>query len=324
MSRLYAQLARELALVLRRYKVTDGALWKNNAKVRKEFDRIMKMHQAKVLNQITKSTQMAWNEANKKNDELVKAYTAGLAIDQTAKSLMMQRNLEAYTAFSKRAAGGFTLSQRVWKLTQTNKAQMNYFIAEGLTKGRSATKMAGDIKRYLREPNKRFRRIKDPETGKLKLSQPAKDYHPGRGVYRSSYANALRLSRNEIGIAYRTSDYVRRQQLPFVRAVTVNLSNAHPRYDICDEMVGDYPKDFVFTGWHTNCLCYTTTKLMSKNEFKKYLKTGKIDNRKYRRAIPPKATKYLNENADKLSSLKNPPYFLKDNFKKTGKEFVLK
>ena len=324
MSRIYAQLSRDLASVLRKYKVTDSGLWKNNPQVRKEFNNALKVHQSRVLNRISETTLDSWNVANKNNDKLVEAYTAGLAVDEATKALMMQRNLDAHKAFLNRSAGGLGLSDRVWNLTKSTKAQMNLFIAEGLTKGRSAAQLATDIKKYLRQPNKRFRRIRDLKTGKLKLSQPAKDYKPGRGVYRSSYANALRLSRNEIGIAYRTADHVRRQQLPFVRGITVNLSNSHPVYDICDELVGDYPKNFVFTGWHPNCLCYTTTKLMSKQEFKKYLKTGQIDNRKYRRAIPTRATKHLNKNADKLNSLKSKPYFLKDNFTNTENGFVLK
>jgi hypothetical protein len=27
---------------------------------------------------------------------------------------------------------------------------------------------------------------------------------------------------------------------------------------LCDSLVGDYPKDFTFLGWHPNCMCIAT------------------------------------------------------------------
>ena len=57
-------------------------------------------------------------------------------------------------------------------------------------------RLSRDVRRYLRNPDKLFRRVRDKH-GNLRLSKAAKAYHPGRGVYRSSYRNALRLTATE-------------------------------------------------------------------------------------------------------------------------------
>ena len=67
-------------------------------------------------------------------------------------------------------------------------------------------RMSRDVCGYLRNPDKLFRRVRDKH-GNLRLSKAAKAYHPGRGVYRSSYRNALRLTATENNMAYRTADH---------------------------------------------------------------------------------------------------------------------
>lgn len=128
----------------------------------------------------------------------------------------------------------------------------------------------------------------------LRLSQRAKSFNPGRGVYRSSYKNARRLAATETNIAYRTADYLRWQQMDFVVGIEILLSNNHtvrlqagertddptqqrkdgspkanavrPLTDICDELQGRYPKDFKFTGWHPHCRCRAISILKTEEE----------------------------------------------------------
>lgn len=50
------------------------------------------------------------------------------------------------------------------------------------------------------------------------------------------------------------------QQIPEIIGYRVEVSPANKygaarKKDICDELAGDYPKGFVFTGWHYNCRC---------------------------------------------------------------------
>jgi hypothetical protein len=130
--------------------------------------------------------------------------------------------------------------------------------------------------------------------------------------YRSSYRNALRLAATEINMAYRMSDYTRRQQLDFVMGIRIHLSKSHPKPDICDHLAGDYPKDFVFSGWHPWCLCFTTSILMSSKEYKKMQQSGESPKR-FVKTIPNSITQYLKMHANQLRLLKFEPYFIADN-----------
>ena len=64
--------------------------------------------------------------------------------------------------------------------------------------------------------------------GKLALSKNAKAFHPGQGVYRSSYKNAMRLTRTETNAAYRLADQDRWQRMDFVVGMRVHKSKNHP------------------------------------------------------------------------------------------------
>ena len=60
-----------------------------------------------------------------------------------------------------------------------------------------------------------------------------------------------------------------REQMDFVLGQRIQLSKNHPRPDICDKLQGDYPKDFVFDGWHAQCFCFATPILMDEEEMAK-------------------------------------------------------
>lgn len=140
-----------------------------------------------------------------------------------------------------------------------------------------ADEVSRNIREFLNEPKKLFRRVRGAD-GVLRLSKNARAYHPGQGVYRSSYKNARRLAVTEVNNAYRKADSDRWQQLDFVIGVRVQLSNNHTYrdhkgrirtlVDICDDLKGDYPKDFVFTSWHPHCRCIATPILKSREEMK--------------------------------------------------------
>ena len=175
------------------------------------------------------------------------------------------------------------------------------------------------MRKTLKEPHQLYKKVRDAD-GALKLSKPALAYHPGRGVYRSSYKNAMRLAQTEINISYRTADHLRRQSLPFVVGFTVKLSNAHPAPDMCNDLAGDYPKNFNFTGWHPHYLCYTTAKLLPKKDFINYLNGKPIEIGKTIQQIPKNAQSFVSANSSKFLEYKNQPYFLQ-NFKNVGGEF---
>lgn len=320
MSRLYG----DLSLNLSRLFLGKSKSWYKQKGAKKLIDKQFENFQNKLYSQIQREIDNAWHLSNLCKDAMVNDYLKDLQVSKIDKEIMYGRNLGALKAFKIRSTNGLDLSSRVWKIGGQTKEQIDTLITSGLLNGRSAVENSKIIRKYLKEPERQFRKLRDPKTGKLVLSNPAKNYHPGRGVYRSSYKNALRLARNEVNIAYRMADMQRNRNLPFVIGYTVHLSNAHPAYDICDELVGDYPKNFTFTGWHPNCLCFTTTKQLSKSEFKQYLKTGKIDPKKYINTVPQGLSSWVGNNSNKIKGLKSKPYFISDNFKNTKDGFALK
>jgi hypothetical protein len=199
----------------------------------------------------------------------------------------------------------------------------------GLRSGKDARQMASDLKTFLRFPEKRFRRTRD-EYGDLQPSQDASLYHPGRGVYRSSYKNALRLTATETNMAYRKSDHERWQQLNFVVGQEVHCSETnHPVEDICDFLAGKYPKDFVFVGWHPFCRCYVTPVLKTETEIEEdstRIIAGKnpLPSTKSENAVadlPLSFQEHVQKNGERIANTTSSglPYFIQDNRKRVDK-----
>ncbi len=324
MDRLYNNMSKELATVLKPYKVkSNTGVWVRNSEIEKKVDKILLQFNSDLLNIISNQTVIGWNMSEDCNDKLVQGYLKGIEIESEKREALLFRNIGAVDAFLKRKTAGLNLSNRVWNLTKNSKDQLEYLLQSGITEGRPAAKLASDVKEYLKEPNRRYRRIRD-KNGKLIYSEPAKSYHPGQGVYRSSHKNALRLTRDIINTAYRYSDHERVQNMDFVRGITVSLSAQHVIYDICDHLAGDYPKAFRFLGWHPLCLCVKTTKLLSKKEFVRQLNGGRISKKRYINSIPTRAEKHINSISDRIKGWSNKPYFIADNFKNTKGGFALK
>jgi len=231
---------------------------------------------------------------------------AGVTLDNI---VTLTRNREAYNQFVK---NNLRLSARVWKITRQNLKQIEMYTASGLAQGRSAASISRDLKKFLRNPDARFRRVRDPETGKLQLSIPAKAYHPGQGVYRSSFKNAFRLARTETNMAYRRADLARWRNIDFITGYEVRLSDAHPEPDICNSMAGKYPKNFTFVGWHPHCWCHSVPVMLPQDKFVDYINSGKMPAHDKVKGIPPKAFNYVRDRSDKLSRYKTPPFFLEN------------
>lgn len=75
---------------------------------------------------------------------------------------------------------------------------------------------------------------------------------------------------------------------------------------------GDYPKEFIFEGWHPQCLCNATPILMDKAMLRRYLRgetdfLGEVQITKY----PDRFNQYVKDNYGKLQ--KSSPYWFEDN-----------
>ncbi len=206
----------------------------------------------------------AWTLSGLKNDALT-ADVMSLLSEGQVQTFFGARNEAARLAFANRTVNGLNLSQRVWNYTGAFGKEIELGLDAGILAGTPATKLATQLKQNLREPNRLFRRVRNGR-GNLVLSQNAKTFKPGQGVYRSSYANALRLTRTEINGSYRQADLDRWAGLPFVVGYSVRRSSNRVPCYLCDSLVGNFPKDFVFTGWHAQCLCVATPILATPDE----------------------------------------------------------
>lgn len=53
-----------------------------------------------------------------------------------------------------------------------------------------------------------------------------------------------------------------------------DLSPQHKVYDICDELQGNYPKDFKWSSWHVSCKYFRTMILKSQEELINEINNG--------------------------------------------------
>lgn len=228
-------------------------------------------------------------------------------------------------SFVNQKRSGFTISERVWGIGDSTKNEMEVIIQNAIKEGLSAEEVSKQLRPYLNEPKKLFRRVRNKETGELEWSEAAKKYKPGRGVYRSAYKNAKRLARTEINIAYNTALWEQFKDDPSVVGFEVKLSNNHtlngePFHDICDELAGKYPKSFKFTGWHPQCRCNFIPIYISDDDFLNRIrarKEGKLDQWKPKgiEDVPAKFKDWLGKNKDRFQAGAKLPLFLTDNQK---------
>jgi hypothetical protein len=290
--------------------------------LKREMDALMQDLYSSLQTNIEDGDEESWTLANTKNDAMVESVIGKAKLPKQTIQAWKHPHLEALYAFIDRKEAGMGLSRRVWNLTQQFKDEMELALELGMGEGKSAAELSRDIRKYLKEPSKLFRRVRD-KSGALRLSKAAAAYHPGRGVYRSSYKNALRMTATENNMAYRTADHTRWQALPFVIGIEIHISNNHPTEDICDLFDGKrFPKDFKFTGWHPWCRCYAVSILAKQEEMDAYIKaliagedvsdwqfTGKVEQ------MPTEFTKWMKDNESRIAKAKSMPYFIKDNFK---------
>lgn len=305
---------------------------------RQRVESLMLRFKAAVEVCVVDGVQSEWTLANNKNNELAnRVFGRNIGrLTQAQYRRYFSTNEAARDAFLQRKEAGLSLSDRVWRYTGEFKEEIEMGLDLGLRGGLSADEMTHDLRNYLQHPDMLFRRVRD-EHGLLHLSKRAAAFHPGRGVYRSSYMNARRLAATEGNIAYRTSDHMRWQEMDFVVGIEIHLSNnhtckgrdgkPHPFHDICDELQGRYPKDFKFTGWHPHCRCFATSILKTDEEIardtQRILNGEPVDGESVNRVddVPDAFKQWLGDNQERAATSYSVPYFLKDNMKYVPAEF---
>lgn len=164
-----------------------------------------------------------------------------------------QTDSGAYRAFNARRDRGLNLSKNLWSQADDYKTALEETISLGIQKGTSAITLSKKISQYLND----FDKIREDYTERFGKASRVKNCE-----YRS-----IRLARSEINMAYRTAEQERWKRMDFILGYEIKLSKAHKHEDICDCLAGKYPKDFKWTGWHPNDMCYAVPIIMSDEEF---------------------------------------------------------
>lgn len=244
---------------------------------------------------------------------------------------------------------GLSLSQKVWNYLSQTKAEfemgMSESVSEGLRVGISAEELGRSIRGKLNNPDAMYRRYHEKKVlssgkkidvtywRKRVIDEDGKAHFVkgdiesvGRGVYRSARKNALRLTRTEINMAYRYADIVRWQNEPFVIGFRIQLSanhtlNGKPFVDMCDELVGDYPKFFYWSGWHPQCRCIITPIQIPLDEMRKIQSLPEEEYAAYQSPnlitqMPQEFQSYIETNRSRIMDADDRgtlPYWVRDN-----------
>lgn len=325
-----------------------------SVKKQKEVEVLLRRLHSAVTMAIQQGVKLEWDAANQECDKLVQSVFGKKILESPEFSAWMGRNTAARDAFLSRSEHGLNLSDRVWKSVRQLRDEMEVAMTVSIGEGESSSSMSRKVRQYLNNPDDMFRRFRykkgekdiiDPETGEItgkeivygkKWKKRIKDevtgkykwidydrdsYKIGAGVYKSSARNAMRVARTETNIAYRRADNARWQDMDFVLGQRVQLSKNHPKKDICDKLQGDYPKDFVFDGWHPQCFCFCTPILMDESEMAKvteaFLKGEKYTPRgKQITDYPADFKDWVREHSEDIAASRErgtEPYFIRNN-----------
>lgn len=285
-------------------------------------DKLISKLQKQILGTVQTGNAEEWDLSNAKNDSVVDMITSSTKLTKEQISGFKLQNIDAFNGFQSRKVNGLDLSTRVWSIVEQTKSEIELSLDIGIGEGKSAAELSLDIRQNLKNPNMLFRRVRD-KYGNLKLSKQAKAYHPGQGVYRSSYKNALRLTATENNMAYRMADHTRWNQTPWILGYDILLSNNHPIPDICDDLQGRYPVNFVFLGWHPFCRCKAVPVLAKMEDFIKYqqmmIDDEDVSGFKFEGRVtetPKQLKSWIGDNQERIDKMKQKgklPYFIRDN-----------
>lgn len=298
---VYDTLSREVArLALKTgYDGDKPFKWSDYPATKEKFDKIRIQFVKGLREVIYSGTSEEWKQSNLIQDLLADKALKFYGIKRNGKKAKVyyQTNNDALKVFQERKDKGMNLSQKLWNQSASYKTEMEYCLSSAIEKGMSAVKLSKKLSKYLLD----YPLLKKDYKEKYGKAIRCQDCE-----YRS-----IRLARSEINMAYRSAEQERWKQFDFVLGYEVKLTqNGRHIPDICDELVGKYPKDFKFVGWHPNCLCYTVPVLKTEEQFFNYEEVPEITE-------PPQGfSDWLKDNAkriDKAAERGTLPYFVKDN-----------
>ena len=325
-----------------------------SVKKQKEVEELLRRLHSLATLSIEKGMELEWEKANDECDKLLSSIFGKGVLETPQFAAWLDRNTNAMRAFIERSDTGLNLSDRVWRSVRQLRDEMEIAMTVAIGEGDSASSISRKVRQYLNDPDLMFRRfrykageevifddegneigrkpiygkkwkkrIKDEATGKYRWIDYDRDsYKTGSGVYKSSAKNAMRVARTETNMAYRRADNERWKRMDFVLGQRIQLSNSHPMKDICDTLAGDYPKEFVFEGWHPQCFCFVTPILMDEDEMAK-MSDAFLEGKEYKpkgkpvKDYPDAFKRWVKDNSEKIVDAHDymrDPYFVRHNW----------
>lgn len=244
-----------------------------------------------------------WRNSNEMQDlladKVLKAYNVKRGDARTKR--YYQVNNDALKSFQQRKDKGMNLSQKIWNQSDDYKQGLESAISTAIEKGMSAVILSKKVSKYLND----FDSLKKDYKKRFGTATEAKDCE-----YRS-----IRLARSEINMAYRNAEQLRWQQMDFILGYEIKLSHSHPCADICDDLAGRYPKDFKWTGWHPNDMCYVIPIIKSEELFWMPENERGADNEEIT-DVPQGFKDWVGKNQSRIAKAEKRgtlPYFVRDN-----------
>lgn len=284
--------------------------WSDYPQTRKQIADIQMQFVDDIHSVIYRGTSEEWKNSNEVQDliadKVLQAYDA--IVDKKKYTVLYQTNSDALKAFQSRKDKGFNISDKLWNQSTIYKEELEAAISCAIQKGTSAITLSKQISKYLLD----FPSLKKDYKEKYGSAKHLLDCE-----YRS-----IRLAASEINMAYRTAENERWKQMDFVVGYEIKLSSSHhhrmPHGDICDMLAGRYPKDFVWTGWHPNDLCYKIPILKTEEEFWEWDGLSDVSTESINEVkdIPDEFKKWVLDNQQKIEKARERntlPYFLRDN-----------
>ena len=302
--RIYGELNGEAARIALStgYDGKQPFAWKDYPATKARVRKLQERFVSQLGGLIMTGTSDEWKRSNLQQDLIVdkvlKAYHTSR--EDAANERYYRDNSEALQAFQQRKERGMNLSDKLWDQSQAYREELQDTISAAIERGTDAITLSKQISKYLSDFPAMQRDYKE-KYGKASKVQNCE--------YRS-----IRLARSEINMAYRSAEQQRWRQLDFVVGYEIKMSGSHPVHDVCDELAGKYPKDFVWNGWHPNCMCYEIPILKTEDEF--YNKDQEVRSWEEVQDVPEAFNTWVGGNLDRIKAAEKNgtlPYFLADN-----------
>lgn len=145
-----------------------------------------------------------------------------------------------------RGIDGLKMSERIWKLNQDNIYQLKRILSSGILQGNSADKISRDVRGFLLQPETLRGRARAELT-------------PGKGIYKSAYKNALRLTRTETNRAYVDGQKETTKAMGYKMQFKVSGINTCSKCNDLHRQIFE-PDEFP-APVHPHCMCYALTVL---------------------------------------------------------------